>query len=454
MLSCDTIAPEVDILDTFFLLNLRISGIKNIEKPVEIPFYKKTIKDDFNPDQYRIKGIYGENGSGKTAIMTAVNIMTRMILEKNYLTDSVNQQLLVECINKKTGKGFIEADFYSIYDEEPFIFRYCIRFSINDDGRVDITGEILEKKNGRYTQNAFSPVFETKDGNLLQFGDSELFDYCKQKTINLLQQRSFATFANDLSISDHIFTTPPLRHLLALVLFAISIHVVINEEDDHRDDAYQKLQKYSKTEILRENDSFPPFTWRTPTGKHFQETTIPKSLLPYYQEYTDRLSSFIRVFKTDLIKIELETKEYGESYICRRVMVYDGYRLDEEYESRGIRKLMTLFDALDAACRGRIVFIDELDSNINDVYLNKLIEYFSSYGNGQLCFTAHNLSPMSVLRDSKSAISFISSVNTVHTWTSNGNQNPANAYRDGFIEDSPFNVDASDFLGILGGADE
>ena len=95
-------------MDTFFLLNLRISGIKNIEKPVEIPFYKKTIKDDFNPDQYRIKGIYGENGSGKTAIMTAVNIMTRMILEKNYLTDSVNQQLLVECINKKTGKVTIK----------------------------------------------------------------------------------------------------------------------------------------------------------------------------------------------------------------------------------------------------------------------------------------------------------------------------------------------------------
>ena len=163
---------------------------------------------------------------------------------------------------------------------------------------------------------------------------------------------------------------------------------------------------------------------------------------------------FIRIFKTDLKGIRIEAKEYGEFCICRRIMVYDGYELDEEYESRGIRKLMRLFDVLDAACNGEIVFIDELDSNVNDVYLNKLIEYFVYYGKGQLCFTAHNLSPMSVLRESKCAISFISGVNTLHTWTSNGNQNPEHAYRDGFIEDSPFNVEASDFLGVLGGADD
>ena len=96
------------------------------------------------------------------------------------------------------------------------------------------------------------------------------------------------------------------------------------------------------------------------------------------------------------------------------------------------------------------MFIDELDSNINDVYLDKLIEYFVCYGKGQLCFTAHNLSPMTVLKSNRNAISFISSINTVHTWTSNGNYTPENAYRNGFIEDSPFNVDATDFLGILG----
>lgn len=135
-------------------------------------------------------------------------------------------------------------------------------------------------------------------------------------------------------------------------------------------------------------------------------------------------------------------------------MVYEDYTLDKEFESRGIKKMMDLFNYLNTASNGGIVFIDELDSNINDVYLDKIIEYFVYYGRGQLCFTSHNLSPMTVLKRNKNAINFISSINTVHTWTKKGNLSPENAYKNGFIEDSPFNVDPSDFLGILGGDDE
>ena len=47
----------------FYILRLKICGLKNIEAPVEFNFYKKTINNDFNPEKYRIKAIYGENGN-------------------------------------------------------------------------------------------------------------------------------------------------------------------------------------------------------------------------------------------------------------------------------------------------------------------------------------------------------------------------------------------------------
>lgn len=168
----------------------------------------------------------------------------------------------------------------------------------------------------------------------------------------------------------------------------------------------------------------------------------------------DRLFRFVQIFKPDLINIDIDKKIDGENYICNLVMVYPDYLLDSEFESRGIRKIMQLFKYLENAVNGAIVFIDALDSNINDIYLEKLIEYFMNYGKGQLCFTAHNLSPMNILKDRKKSICFISSTNTVHLWTSDGNLSPENAYRNGFIDDSPFNVEASDFLGIIGGVDE
>ena len=441
-------------MNTFFLLNLRLSGIKNIEKPVEIPFYKKTIKYDFNPEQYRVKGIYGENGSGKTAIMTAVRIMTRVLLDRNYLNDSVNQRLLLENINKKTRKCFIEMTFYAFFGTGPFVYHYRMDLEIRNDDRVYLAGEMLERKIGHNSQSPYLLVFESMNGSLFRYNKGDVFEYCREKTQNLLEQRSFVTFVNDIEAAGYSLEHLPEKHLFTLAVFASKIHVELDGADDHRNDAYQKIKSRDDNATLHEGGDFTIYDWPTSARQDRKEIIIPKSQLHNYQITINRLYSFIRIFKTDLQGIEIDTKEYGEFLICRLVMVYDGYKLDEEYESRGIKKLIRLYNILDAACRGYIVFIDELDSNINDIYLDKLIEYFVRYGEGQLCFTAHNLSPMAVLRNSKCAISFISNVNSVHTWTSNGNQNPEHAYRDGFIEDSPFNVDASDFLGVLGGADE
>ena len=99
---------------------------------------------------------------------------------------------------------------------------------------------------------------------------------------------------------------------------------------------------------------------------------------------------------------------------------------------------------------GKIVFIDEMYSNINDVYLCKIIEFFVRYGEGQLCFTTHNTSPMSVLRKQKYSIDFLSANNKIIQWKTNGNFSPENLYRNGMIEYLPFNIEAEDFIGILG----
>ena len=442
-------------MNDFYLLRLEISGIKNIEKPIEIPFYKKTIKNDFDPEHYRIKGIYGENGSGKTAVMMAVSILAKILINKNFLSDSVNQMLLIENINKKNRSGYIEAEYYSNNYLGSFIYRYRVNYDIRDDERVYLSAEKLDRKSGQYSQNQFTSVFETRNGNLMHFGNETLFSYCKERTQNLLGQRSFATFIDDIIASGYHRASIPFAHLFNLMAFAAKIDVYIDGEDDHRNYIYKNMPVAVKENVMKESDSSTIYSWASTAGKDGKDVIVPKKAFNAYQNRVARLAAFIRLFKTDLLNIEIDTKEIGDDlFVCSLVMIYDGFELDSEYESRGIRKLMSLFDVLDAACRGDIIFIDELDSNINDVYLNKLIEFFLYYGKGQLCFTAHNLSPMSVLRSSKNSISFLSSINTVHTWTTNGNQSPENAYRDGFIEDSPFNVDASDFLGILGGKDE
>ena len=82
----------------FYLLRLRLSGIKNISKEIELEFYNKVL-EGFNPEKHKVKAIYGENGSGKTAIMTAISIAKKVAFSLNYLNQTETQTLLSEMIN-------------------------------------------------------------------------------------------------------------------------------------------------------------------------------------------------------------------------------------------------------------------------------------------------------------------------------------------------------------------
>ena len=63
-----------------YLLNMSVAGIKSIKEEVRLDFYKKNVDKTFNPAKYRIKAVYGENGSGKSAIITAVSIFQNIII--------------------------------------------------------------------------------------------------------------------------------------------------------------------------------------------------------------------------------------------------------------------------------------------------------------------------------------------------------------------------------------
>lgn len=191
-------------------------------------------------------------------------------------------------------------------------------------------------------------------------------------------------------------------------------------------------------------------------GNHFNltldvnEKFVEKKNIDEYKARVEQLTQFIKLFKPDLVSIDIDAKDDGERYVCDLNLNYGDYVINKEFESTGIKKLIRLFDCFTAASLGGIVFVDEMDSNLNDVYLCKLIEYFMYYGKGQLCFTTHNLDPMSVLKENKNSIDFLSSDNHLIPWTSRGNATPENCYRNGMIEDLPFNIEASDFVGIFG----
>lgn len=437
----------------YYLLNFAVSGIKNIEKEITLEFYNKTIDKAFNPDKFRVKAIYGENGSGKTAIVSAIQILKDIILRSDYLTDSAKKKGLAESINKKTKKFEIKAEFLRKAEEESiYVYKYAVTVKTGEIGSYEIERESLDVKNGDYTSSVFKPIFECNKGELT-FADlsDEAMQVIHEQSLNLLGSRSMINICLSNYRKNKNLPGSLELHIgiLDAVLFASCLHVSLEESDQH--------ELYILTEELRsarKKDDYAKIYLNLNARMDLMIKNGKKEILKEnYKEYEKeikRLTQFIKLFKQDLINIEINRSVNGDYYVTSLVMDYGKYKIDSEYESNGIKRLIKLFNYMNYAVSGDIVFIDEMDSNINDIYLTKLVEFFMVYGKGQLCFTTHNTSPMSVLRKNKKSIDFLSNDNRIVSWKTNGNFAPDRLYKQGMIEYLPFNIEPEDFLGLLG----
>ena len=98
-------------MSNVFLLNYKVKGIKTLDEEVSLSFYKKTITTPIDTQKYNIKGIYGMNGSGKSGIITSVEILRSILVDSAYLNNPMVQKKLDAIINKKTRELYIEVEF-------------------------------------------------------------------------------------------------------------------------------------------------------------------------------------------------------------------------------------------------------------------------------------------------------------------------------------------------------
>lgn len=435
-----------------YLLNVRMSGIKSIKNEIRLDFYKKTVDKNFDPDKFRVKAIYGENGSGKTAIITGIKIFQDLMLSNQYLNESKNQRFLDEIINKETSRFTFGCEYITGEEESYIVYDYNFELEKNNKGDYVIKHESLNLKNGNYPNNNYVNVYECDNGELININCNETVkNIIEKKTFNLLNKNPFMS----LYIVDYtsvIEKDKEFSYNIAVMLFLIAlINVYINEEDKHDIYFLRKTIRESHEKSSGYINDINEILDTISVYSGFDDNSISKSEFDKYKESVKQLTKFIQIFKRELKSIDIDAKDDGDNYRCELIFNYGNYKVNKEFESTGIKKLVRLYSAFKAANNYGIAFVDEMDSNINDIYLCKLIEYFMYYGKGQLCFTMHNVDPMSLLKQNKNSIDFLSSDNKIVSWVSKGHASPENYYKNGMIENSPFNIDATDFIGIFEG---
>ena len=451
-----------------YLIKYSVKGIKAIDQLVSLSFYKKIIPKNADTQAYNIKGIYGMNGSGKSGIITSVEILKSLLIDSDYLNNPIVQQNLDAIINKKTSELFMEADYIIKRDQEVIgFYRYNVTLLKGATGRYIISHEGLFTKKATSRSDAMHTIFEVDNGEIItlieETGRQKFHNDFINKTKNLLLTSSACSLFVEkfllsvINIDEYSFVRECLFQLFS---FGMKIHVYLDQSDNHREYvAKNALQcpegternkneiNYIISNLLRADNDWLDVISIT-------HNYISKEVYKTFEKMVNKLYEFLKIFKSDLQGIEIDKKENHDKWVCDLVMVYDSYKIHAEYESTGIKKLIQLFAYLNEMVEGGIVFIDEFDSNIHDVYLCALLEYLMEYGKGQLCFTTHNVGPMDVLKHHKKSIDFLSEDHEIYSWTTSGNYSPSKLYRNGMIEGSPFNIDSIDFIGIFGSGEE
>lgn len=443
-----------------YLVNYRVKGIKTLEEEVSLSFYKKTITMPLDTKEYNIKGIYGINGSGKSGIVASADILRNLLLDDGYLNNPMVQKNLDAIINKKSKELFIGADFLAEYKEKTYLYRYGILLKKTVTDKFAISSEKLSYRLATSKKDDFNSLIEVKNGIIDYIDikdDEELKNTFIQNTLNLLSMATVSSVFLDkmYPYEEQISDIISLDGVLLLIHLGIRMKVYMDQSDNHIDYLLKNMLMYTMESDKDDTyiDSLRKGALRLNRSSidaiSGGTDLIAKPMYKRYEKKVKRLKEFIKIFKPDLTDIKIDRKEDGDNYVCNLNMVYGDYVVHTEFESTGVKKLIRLFDFLQNMVQGGIVFIDEFDSNLHDVYLCALLEYLMEYGKGQLCFTTHNVGPMDVLKRNKKSIDFLSIDHKIYPWTTNGNYSPSKLYRNGMIEGSPFNVDSIDFIGIF-----
>ena len=433
------------------LAKISTYGMKNINKMIEIDFLNETTSRKIT--NYNVKGIFGRNGSGKSAILASIHLYKMILQRRGYLSETISRKNIISLINKERKEFYFKAYILCTENNVSRMMSHEILIKSNGD-EIYIDKENLSLIKGQTINSLNSTIiYKIEKGVIKEYQESFYNRFLENKTINILYYSSLISVSKSSQIKDLVNELAEYEkteydidyYVNCYTSLAKKIKLYLEPEDNI--EFKNSIYLDSPLELLEIKTDRMPLDFDIHLSS--EEDVILNDNFDKYKKYIDKLAKFIKLFKPDLKGIEIETSIDREFIHCKKILNYGNYKIESSNESKGIRKIIRLYSYLNMAVEGYFVFIDELDSSINNVILDKLLEFFIEYGKGILCFTSHSLEPINALKKKAKSILFLGQESNLVVWTKKGNSNPINYYKDGYVEWSTYNIDYFDFLRVF-----
>lgn len=369
---------------------------------VKLRNYKSLVKLDVNFMETKVKPkkivvIYGENGVGKSNFATAFYTLHESMRTMSSVDDldkflEKNSEIINDIDSKKDFETFIKENIFK--STEKIIKKY--KTIDSKENMILEFGFNIKGKNGSYKieYNNEEIVSERLD-YVLNKNESYFINFTKNiKEINkgIITDNTYYK-----EIKDMIDKYWGKHSFLSIITY--------EKKDKKRNYVKNKTSKglYEVIEYLQsictkiKNGNYSEF------GRIGIKHFIPRDFITGTidnkdEDGLDKVEEFINDFFTKLytdIKGIYYKKDKKNNKIEYNLMVKKkiyGKLIDVKFdqESTGTMNLLDLIPYFISACEGQTVVIDELDTGIHDLLVDKLLDNIIDYIKGQLIITTHN----------------------------------------------------------------
>lgn len=317
-------------------------------------------------------GLYGQNGSGKTALIDVLDLVKTIICGQSVSSDFSNlihvdaeySRIVVQfTMDEKERHSEIEYSFKlnrtSIYDE-------ILSYGYVDGEARGVKSKLIDTSNSP----TFSPVSKYKS----------LIGPSKENELNVMVIKKLA-----------------YKEFQSFIFSSEFLGIVRNRSNECKDEDF--LRHVYILESLVDFANYELFVVKSKCCID-DSMVLSKSALDVYKR---KIESMNRVLPYLVPNLTMGVKVLGKE-LMRNSSV--GYRVELvlnnipfKYESDGVKRIVSILQPLIEIFNNTsvVVAIDDLDCGIHEYLFGEIVKLMSEQAKGQLIFTAHNLRPLEII---------------------------------------------------------
>ena len=416
---------------------LILEDFQNVAKGV-VQFPGNT-REGFFGTKSDVLGIYGQNGSGKTALLHALAVL------KSALRGKALGKEALHYIMQGKERAFIKAVFAIQQKNRQYRLEYSMVMGRRSKAPTDGASEKLPVQESQADSDAGAEAALPTaiiEAESLKYAEFEENRWSSRKTLAecslnrqdelLKPKKSLLRLANSQSKLDDL----RLAKLLSVrqgtsFLFSGDMNRLAAESNDVFSDLLHAMRNYAEYNLyIISSRGWGPITMNMGLPFHFRleekgeegagrkismgimmfrldgPTVFP---LAYSRLVEKTVISLNEVLSMVIPGIRLKLRRLGsqlmqdgeEAIVFEPVTTRDGRpeQIPLRDESEGIKKLISMLNMFVAAYNSptMTLAIDEFDAGLHEYLLGELLGQFQKGGKGQLIFTSHNLRPLECL---------------------------------------------------------